>query len=88
LEHHGAPRRHFNASAVRPVKTGQESQQRALSAARGPEQDDEFLVLDPQIEVIEHDALTETAHDLLDYRVGRRGRRSSARGLVRYAVVG
>ena len=65
LEHHGdaAPRRGdiVHVAAGQPelalgdrVEAGDQPQQRRFSAARGADEDDEFLVLDLEIDAVEH----------------------------------
>ena len=66
LEHHRALGRHLDAATVRLVESRQQPQQGALAAARGTEQDDEFVVVDGEVEVIQHGAVAEGADDLFD----------------------
>ncbi len=61
-------------------KPRQQAQQGALAAAGGPEQDDEFVVVDREVEVVQDDAITESADDLLDEHARLRARRGGGRG--------
>ena len=77
LEHDRAFGGHLDAAAVRLVQPRQQAQQGALAAAGGAEQDDEFVVVDGEVEVVQHDAITEPADDLFNEHarlLTRRGR--------------
>ena len=80
LEHDRTLGGNLDAAAVGPVQAGEQSQQRALAAARGTQQDDELLVLDREVQVVQHGAVAERADDLLDQHAGPPTRGGHGRG--------
>jgi uncharacterized cupin superfamily protein len=71
---------HFDTTAVGLIQPGKQAQQRALAAAGRAEEDDEFVVLDGEIEVVQDDAITKPADDLGNEHTRPRVRRGRSLG--------
>ena len=80
LEHDRSFGGHFDASAIRLVQPCQQAQQGALAAAGEAEENDEFVVVDREVQVVQDDAITEPADDLLNEHTRLRARRGGSRG--------
>jgi hypothetical protein len=63
-----------DATLVGVVQAGDQAQQRALAAAAGSEQEEQFTRLDFQVDVIEGDGGAEAFGDVIEPNSGHRGR--------------
>ena len=56
-----------NVAAVRGLKTADDAQQRRLAAARRAQQGDKLVVIDVEVDVVEHDLAVKGFCDVLDF---------------------